>query len=166
MDFEIGKIANTHGLMGHIKVFPTTDDPSRFSKLKQIFVIQKGVPIIYTLQSVRQHKNIVILKLYEINTIEEAQLLKGATIKIPKELALPLQSDEYYIKDLYDLNVFTEENENLGTVKDVIQTSANDVYVVQNENGREILIPAIKQCILNVDIKNKKIIVKLLKGLL
>mgnify|MGYP000133330403 FL=1 len=94
-----------------------------------------------------------------------AEKLKGATVKIPPEDALPLEEGEYYIRDLYDMNVVTDEGENLGIIKDILFTGANDVYVVKPEKGKDILIPAIKECILDVDVENKKMTVKLLKGL-
>ena len=94
-----------------------------------------------------------------------AEKLKGATVKIPPEDALPLEEGEYYIRDLYDMNVVTDDGENLGIIKDILFTGANDVYVVKPEKGKDILIPAIKECILDVDVENKKMTVKLLKGL-
>jgi 16S rRNA processing protein RimM len=169
MDFEIGKIANTHGLKGDVKVFPTTEDVQRFSLLvsKEVFVINKDVPKKYTIQNVKYHKNMAILKFKEIDTIEQAELLKNATIKIPKELALPLAEGEFYLKDIYDMEVTTDEGEYLGVIVDIMQTGANDVYVVEKDGDKktQILIPSIKQCILDLDIENKKMKVHLLKGL-
>lgn len=108
----------------------------------------------------RNHKNLVYIKLFEINNIEDAQKLKDSIIKIPESLALPLDENEYYLQDLYGLDVYEEENF-LGKITDIIQTGANDIYVVNNK----ILIPAVKQYILNIDIKNKIMHVKLINGL-
>ena len=169
MDFEIGKIANTHGLKGEVKVFPTTDDVKRFSLLvsKEVFVIVKDKVQTYTIQGVKYHKNLAIVKFKEINRIEDAEPLKTATIKIPKELALPLEEGQYYLKDLYDINVTTDQGEDLGVIVDILQTGANDVYIVEKDGDKksQILIPAIDQCILDVDIENRQMTVHLLEGL-
>ncbi|MCL1995619.1 MAG: ribosome maturation factor RimM [Defluviitaleaceae bacterium] len=161
MDFEIGKIVNTHGLKGDLKVYPTTDDPSRFSLLKQVWVSQGDRAQQYIIQYVKHQQKLLIVKFEQIDTVNQAQLLKGALIKIPNEMALPLQEDEYYIRDLYGIKVY-ENGKYLGEIKDVIQTGANDVYVV----GDKLLIPAIKSCIVKVDIAAATMDVKLPKGLL
>ena len=169
MDFEIGKIANTHGLKGEMKVFPTTEDVQRFTLLigKEVFVIHNNMPTQYTIQGVKYHKNMAIVKFKDIDTIEQAQALKNATIKIPRDLALPLAEDEFYLKDIYDMEVATEDGEYLGIIVDIMQTGANNVYVVEKDNDKktQLLIPAIKQCILDMDIPAKKMTVHLLRGL-
>ena len=164
MYLEIGKIAGTHGLKGEIKVFPITDDPKRFQLLKEINVYLRDKVETYTIQCVRYNKQFVLLKLKEIDHIDRAALLKNGLIKIPKDQALPLEEDQYYIGDLIGLKVFEEEN-HLGIISDVIQTGANDVYVVSREGKKDLLIPSIKQCILNVNIDQGIMKVHLLKGL-
>lgn len=154
--FDIGKIINKHGLKGELKIYPTTENINRFSLLKNFFVDD----LEYEIENVRYHKNFVYIKLLGINSVEDAEKLKGATIKISDELALPIGENEYYIRDLYGMKVY-EGEEFLGCITNIISTGANDIYVVDEK----IFIPAIKQCILNVDIKNRTMFVKLIEGL-
>lgn len=163
--FVIGDIVNTQGIKGEVRVIPCTDDESRFELLDSIFVEQKGKMKEYNIENVRYHKQFVLLKLEGIDDMTAAEKLKGSVVKIPPEDALPLEEGEYYIRDLYDMEVFTDEGEKLGILSDILFTGANDVYVVKAEKGKDILIPAIKECILDVDVENKKMTVKLLKGL-
>jgi 16S rRNA processing protein RimM len=163
--FTIGKIVNTHGVKGEVRVLPTTDEPKRFSKLTQIEVFGRTQQT-YEVEGVRYHKNFVLLKLKGVDTCDQAETLKNTQIKINRSESLPLASDEYYISDLYDLNVETEEGRSLGVLQDIIYTGSNDVYVVYSEiTQKEILIPAIKQCIKRVDLAERKMIVHLLEGL-
>lgn len=163
--FTVGKIVNTHGVKGEIKVIPTTDDPKRFKKLKNIFVERKKLET-YEIENVRYHKNFVLLKLKGIEDINTAELLKGSVIKIDRKDSLPLKKDEYYISDLFGLQVYTEEERFLGELMDIIETGSNDVYVVKKEDReKDLLLPAIKQVIKGVDLESKKMIVHLLEGL-
>lgn len=161
--FVIGKIVNTQGIKGEIRVIPTTDDINRFKKLKEIYIFRRGNLDLYEIEGVRFHKQFVLLKLKGIDSINEAELLKNTEIKIPKELAIPCEKDEYYISDLYGMKVLAGEEE-IGIIEDIIFTGANDVYVVKSKDS-EILIPAIKQCILDVNVKEKIMKVHLLEGL-
>ena len=113
MDFEIGKITTTHGLKGEVKVFPTTDDPKRFDQLKNkdVFLVLKNKPIPYTIQTVRYQKNLVLVKFKDIDDVDVAAKLKSAVIKIPQALAIPLEEDEFYLKDIYDMTVITDQGE-------------------------------------------------------
>lgn len=165
--FEIGKIAGTHGIKGTLRIFPTTDDPSRFDLLKEVIVENENEKIVCKVNKVAYHKNFVLLTLEEYNDINAAEKLKGGRILIPEDKALPLKKDEYYARDLYGIYVYTDEGELLGKLNEIYKTGANDVYSVLGEapGEKELLIPAIKQCILSVDIKNRKMTVKLLKGL-
>lgn len=164
--FTIGKIVNTHGIKGELKIMPTTDEPKRFSQLKHILVDRSKLLTPYDIESVRYHKNFVLLKLKGIDDINLAEQLKGSTIKIDRKDSLPLGRDEYYISDLYGLEVYTEEERYLGKLIDIITTGSNDVYVVKNpENPKELLLPAIKQVIKKVDLENQKMMVHLLEGL-
>lgn len=163
--FTVGRIVNTHGIKGELKIMPTTDDPKRFGKLKEIYVERKEIKK-YGIESVRYHKGFVLLKLEGVEDMTAAELLKGATLKIDRKDSLPLKKDEYYISDLYDLEVYTEEERFLGIIADIIHTGSNDVYVVKNEEtGKELLLPAIKQVVKNIDIEAGKMTVELLKGL-
>ena len=163
--FEIGKIAGTHGLKGTLRVFPTTEDPSRFELLKQFIVENRGKKETFHIEKITYHKKFVLVTVKELKDINEAECYKGATIWIPEQEALPLEENEYYMRDLYGLTVITQEGEELGILTDIYETGANDVYAVKKEGEKDLLIPAIKQCILSVDIVNKKMVVKLLEGL-
>ncbi len=163
--FVVGNIVNTQGIKGEIRVMPTVDDISRFKLLDHIFVDRKGNIKEYEIENVRFHKQFVLLKLKGVDDMTTAETLKGTVVKITEDMAIPCEEDEYYIKDLYDMEVVTEDGEKLGIITDVIFTGANDVYAVTNDDGTEILIPAIKDCILNVDIENNIMTVKLLEGL-
>ena len=163
--FTIGKIVNTHGIKGEVRVVPTTDDPKRFEKLKEVYIEQKNTKL-YRIESVRYHKNFVLIKFEGVDTINDAELFKNSTLKINRKDSLPLAKDEYYIGDLYDLEVETEEGRYLGELVDIIYTGSNDVYVIKNkETQKELLLPAIKQVIKRVDLEQKKIVVQLLEGL-
>ena len=166
--FEIGAVAGTHGIRGCLKVFPTTDEPTRFKHLKEVIIEHKGQKETHKVESVSFHKQFVLLKVSGIEDMTEAERYKRDRILIDEKQALPLKKDEYYMRDLYDMEVYTEEGELLGIIDDILVTGANDVYSVKNvseEGGKNILIPAIKQCILNVDVTGKKMTVKLLEGL-
>ncbi len=163
--FVVGNIVNTQGIKGEVRVMPTVDDVSRFKLLDHIFVERKGSIKEYEIENVRFHKQFVLLKLKGVDDMTAAEALKGTVVKITEDMAVPCEEDEYYIKDLYDMEVVTDEGERLGVITDVIFTGANDVYAVTNDDGAEILIPAIKDCILNVDVENNTMTVKLLEGL-
>ena len=163
--FNIGKIINTHGLKGDLKVYPLTDDPERFRLLKEIRVFDLNEKeTLYEIEKFRIQKNIVILKLKGIDSIEQAEKFKNHMIRILREEALELSDDEYYIEDLHGLLVY-EDNILLGEIKDIIQTAANDVYVVKREEKKDLLLPAIKSCILKISIEEKRIEVSVPKGL-
>ena len=162
--FVIGKIVNTQGIKGDLRVIPTTDDISRFDSLDFVYIDKRGNIDKYDIQNVRYHKQFVLLKLKGVDNMTIAESFKNSEIKITKDMALPLGEDEYYIRDLYSMDVVTDLGESLGKIEDIIFTGANDVYVVRNDIS-EILIPAIKQCLLKVDKENNKMTVRLLEGL-
>lgn len=161
--FTIGKIVNTHGVKGEVRVLPSTDDVKRFGKLKEVKVENRTMTT-YEIETVRYHKNFVLLKFKGIDTMNEAELLKNSLLKIDRKDALPLKKDEYYQCDLYGLRVVTDTGRDLGKLTDILMTGSNDVYVVRNEE-KEILIPAIKQCILKVDLEVGEMLIHLLEGL-
>lgn len=163
--FVVGNIVNTQGIKGELRVMPTVDDVARFKLLDHIFVDRKGSIKEYEIENVRFHKQFVLLKLKGIDDMTTAETLKGTVVKITEDMAVPCEDDEYYIKDLYDMEVVTDDGEKLGVITDVIFTGANDVYAVKDNDGNEILIPAIKDCILNVDVENNTMTVRLLEGL-
>ena len=164
--FEIGTVVNTQGIKGEVRVLPMTDDPKRFELLEEIELFSKEKSKLYKIESLRYHKQFIILKLEGINNMNDAEELKTHIIKIKEDKALPLLEDEFYIRDLYGISVITLDGETLGKITDIINTGgANDVYVVKNSDSKEILIPALKQCILDVDIIKNIMTVHLLKGL-
>ena len=166
--FEIGKVAGTHGIKGTLRVFPTTQDPSRFELLKEVIVDLNGNRETFKIAKVSYQKNMVLLTVKEIQDINVAEKYKNATLLIPDEKALPLGEDEYYTRDLYDMEVYTTDDEFLGTITDILTTGANDVYVVKNQNKpeeKELLLPAIKDVIIHVNVSEQKMTVNLLEGL-
>lgn len=163
--FEIGQIVNTSGLNGVLKVKPFTDDINKFSNFKTIYIKTKNSLVEFKIEQVRYVKNMVMLKLAEIDTVEEAEKYRNLYIKVLRNKEEELEKDSYYVVDILGCQVNTDENQELGKVVDVFQTGSNDVYVVKDEQGKQILLPAIKDVIKNVDIKNKIITVHLLEGL-
>lgn len=162
--FTVGKIVNTQGIKGDVRIIPTTFDITRFESLDVVYVDKKDKLEKLEVENVRYHKQFVLLKFKGVDDMTNAEKLKGYDLKIDKADALELEEDEYYINDLYDMEVVSDDGEKLGVISDIIFTGANDVYEVKNEN-ETILIPAIKECILKVDIDNNVMTVKLLKGL-
>ncbi|MBP3735953.1 MAG: 16S rRNA processing protein RimM [Lachnospiraceae bacterium] len=163
-EFRVGVITATHGLRGEVKVFPTTDEPRRFSRLKTVRVDLDGGKKTLTIRSVKYFKNMVILAFEGLDTIEAVQHLRGKDLMISREDALPLKEGQYYIPDLIGLRV-EEDGRVVGHVKDVMQTGANDVYVVETAEGKELLLPAIPDCILDVDTQGGVMQVNVLDGL-
>lgn len=163
--FEIGQIVNTSGLKGILKIKPFTDDIKKFSNLKTIYIKTKSGLTEFKIEQVRYVKNMVMLKLAGIDTVEEAEKYKNLYIKILRDQEEELEEGSYYVVDILGCKVNTDANQELGKIVDVFQTGSNDVYVVKDEQGKQILLPAIKQVIKNVDIKNKIITVHLLEGL-
>ena len=163
---RVGVIASTQGLKGEVKVFPTTDEPERFRKLKKVFLDTGKEYMPLKIKSVKFFKNQVILKFDEFQDINEVEKYRGKDLLIDREQALPLAENENFIVDLINMDVYDEEEQRLGTLTDVLQTGANDVYVVETEEGKEILLPAIPSCILEVDVEAAKMIVRIPEGLL
>ncbi len=164
--FRIGEIANTHGIRGEVKVYPTTDDVARFKKLKECILETKQEEMLLHVESCKFFKQFAILKFKEFNNINEVEQYKHCSLYVDREDAVKCEEDEYYIADLVGCTVYNEDDSELGELIDVIQTGANDVYVVRMESGKELMIPAIKECILSVSITERRVKVHLLKGLL
>ena len=164
--FEIGQIVNTSGLKGVVKVKPFTDDITKFNNFKTIYVSIKKELKEFEIEHVRFSKNMVFLKLKGIDTIEDAENYRNFYLKIKRDKGEKLEENSYYIIDIIGCKVLSEENEILGRIDDVFSTGSNDVYVVKSEDGRQILLPAIKNVIKKVDIQNKEIVVHLMEGLI
>ena len=163
---KVGIISSTHGIRGEVKVFPTTDDPQRFKKLKNILLDSGKEKRNLKIQSVKFFKQFVILKFEEIDDINDIEKYKGSGLYVTRDQAVKLKKDEYFIADLIGLTVIAEEEKLEGILKDVMETGANDVYVIELTDGRELLLPAIKECVLSVDIEKGEMQIRLLDGLL
>lgn len=163
---RVGVITSSHGIAGEVKVYPTTDDPNRFKKLKKCFLIMGKIKLELDIASVKFFKNMVILRFKQFNNINEIEKFKNAELYVTRENAVKLEEGEYFICDLIGLDVIDESDNKIGTITDVLQTAANDVYEVTNDAGKKYLFPAIKQCILSVDLNNKIMHVHVLEGLL
>ncbi len=163
---RVGVIASTHGLKGEVKVYPTTDDITRFKKLKTVIMDLGLNQIELNIVGVKFFKNMAILKFKEIDDINEAEKYKGKDLWIQREDAVKLAPNENFIVDLIGLTVMTDDGKEFGVMKDVLQTGANDVYVIKGTSGEEYLFPAIPQCILDVNLENKIMTVHIMDGLL
>ena len=162
--FQVGVITSTHGVRGEVKVFPTTDDASRFKKLKKVLLDTGKEDVELEITSVKFFKNMVILKFKGIDDMDTANKYRQKSLYVTRENAVKLKKNEYFIADLIGMAVTSDEGEDLGTIEDVLQTGANDVYVIAKD-GEEILLPAIKDCIKEVDIEAGTMTVHLLAGL-
>ena len=164
--FQVGVISNTHGVRGEVKVFPTTDDVKRFKKLKEVILDTGKEDIILTIEGVKFFKQFAILKFKDYNNINDIEKYKGKSLYVERANAVRLQKDEYFIADLMGCKVVDEDEKPLGVLKDVLETGANDVYIVTSPEGKELLFPAIKECVLKVDVENELIQVRVMPGLL
>ncbi len=162
---RVGVISSTHGIKGEVKVFPTTDDVKRFKKLKNVILDTGKEHLNLEVEGVKFFKQFVILKFKGIDNINDIEKYKGKDLLVDREHAVKLRKDEYFVVDLIGLEVFTEDGEKFGTMKDVLETGANDVYIIDSLNHGEVLIPAIKQCVLDIDIEANKMVIHLMKGL-
>lgn len=163
---QVGVITATHGIRGEVKVFPTTDDPERFLDLETVYLDTGREKKLLTISSVKFFKQFVILKFKEFDNINDVEPFRKKSLLVTRDQAVPLEEDEYFIADLIGLKVITDEDKVLGELTDVLETGANDVYQVTDENGKEILLPAIKDCILSVDLEKGEMKVHILEGLL
>lgn len=163
--FEIGQIVNHFGIKGMVKVNPFTNDISQFEELKSVLVEKNGKLLDIQIEEVKYSKNQILLKLKGIDTVEEAEKYRNCYIKIARENAKKLPKNTYFIADLLGLIVYTDENILLGKVEDIYNSGASDIYVVKSEDGKQILLPGIKDVIKQIDLEQEKIIVHLIKGL-
>ena len=153
--YQVGAITQTHGIRGEVKVFPMTDDVSRFKNMKELILDTGKEQIVLEVTSARPQKNLVILKFKGIDNINDVEKYKGCGLFVTKENRVKCKKDEYFIADLIGLRAIDEEGEAFGTISDVIQTGANDVYVITTKQGEEVMIPAIKDCILEVSVEEQ-----------
>ncbi len=163
---QVGVIASTHGVRGEVKVFPTTDDVRRFKKLKEVILDTGKENRILEIEQVKFFKQFAILKFKGIDTLDEVEKYRKKSLYVTRENAVRLNKDEYFIADLIGLKVLDEAGEALGELEDVIETGANDVYQIKMNDGRQLLLPAIRQCVLEVDVEAGFMKIYILEGLL
>ena len=162
---QVGVISSTHGIRGEVKVFPTTDNVKRFKKGITLILDTGKEERQLIVEGVKFFKQFVILKFEGIDNINDIEKYKSKSLYVTRENAIKLKKNEYFIADLIGVQVWEDNGDFLGELKDVIETGANDVYVIKQENGKDILLPAIKECILSVEIEEKKMTVHVMEGL-
>lgn len=162
---QVGVITTTHGIRGEVKVYPTTDDAHRFDYLESVLLDTGKELCELEIQRVKYFKQFVILKFRDVDNINDIEPYKGKSLYVTRDFAVPLEENEYYIADLIDMDVFLEDGSLFGTLKDVMETGGNDVYVIHTTDKKEVLVPAIKDCVKEVDVEQNKMIIHLLKGL-
>ena len=163
---QVGVITSTHGVRGEVKVFPTTDDVRRFKRLKEAILDTGKEQIVVEIEGVKFFKQFAILKFKGFDNMNDVERFRQKSLYVTRKNAVRLSRNEYFVADLIDIVVFDENEQELGVLTDVITTGANDVYEIKMKDGRELLLPAIKQCILDVDIEGRKMKVHVLDGLL
>lgn len=163
--FRVGVIANTHGIRGEVKVFPTTEDVTRFKKLKEVLLDTGKGDLKLEVEAARFFKNLVIVKFKGIDNINDIEMYKGKDLYVTRENAIPLNEGEYYLADIIGADVYTDDGEKFGELKDILETGANLVYVVMHD-GKEVLLPVIPECVKKVDAEGKKITVCIMEGLM
>ena len=163
---QVGVITQTHGIRGEVKVFPTTDDPERFVELEHVLLDTGKETLPLEIENVKFFKQFVILKFKGYDNINDIERYKRCPLLVEREDAVPLEEDEYFIADMIGMKVVTDQGEEFGTLKDVMETGANDVYVIDHPVTGEVLIPAIRECILDVDIEGGQMRIHVMDGLI
>ena len=163
---EIGQIVNTFGIKGMVKVKPFTDDIRRFDNLKKVYVESNKTKKEYQIEEVKYHKDMVLIKFKGIDNPEDAESLRNYYLKVKREDEAELEEGTYYIVDLLGLDVYSDEGELLGKLDDIFNTGSNDIFVVKYELGKQILLPAISDVIKEINLKEKKIVIHIIKGLI
>jgi 16S rRNA processing protein RimM len=159
---QVGAISSTHGLKGEVYIYLTSDDPYRFDNLKEVLLDLGSSKRPLSVEYVKYFKGRPIVKFKEFNSIEDVQKLRGCPLVVKREDALPLEEGEYFIGDLIGCTVYLDDGSTLGELTDVLRTGANDVYVVRKNDGSEVLIPVIPDCVLEKDPEHLRIVVHLL----
>ena len=162
---QVGVISSTHGVRGEVKVFPTTDDVTRFRQLKKVYLDTGREMLPLEIQNVKFFKQFAILKFKGIDNINDIEKYRGKSLMIDREDAVDLDEDEYFIADMIGMKVCTEDGGEFGTLKDVMETGANDVYIIDSPEHGEVLIPAIRECILDIDMDEERMTIHLMEGL-
>ena len=162
---RIGVVTSPHGVRGEVRVYPTTDELSRFSEVGTLLLEKEGVRSLRTIESVKQLKGMVALKLSGIDSVEEAEKIRNADLLIRRDQSSPLKEGQYFIGDLLDLLAVREDGTEVGTVEDVLKTGANSVLVIKKKDGKELLLPVIPDCVLSVDSDEGIMTIHVLPGL-
>ena len=163
---QVGAITQTHGIRGEVKVFPLTDDVGRFKKGISLILDLGRSRLDLEVETVKFFKQFVILKFKGIDNINDIERYKRCPLLVERKDAVELEEDEYFIADMIGIEVVTEDDKPFGTLKDVMETGANDVYVIDTDEHGEVLVPAIRECIMDVDIENQKMKIHLMDGLI
>lgn len=163
---RIGVITTTHGLRGEVKVYPTTDDVSRFDACDEVILVTPKEQIPLHIERVKYFKNLVIVKFKEFDDISQVETFRKCDIMVTRENAVPLEEGEFFICDVIGAEVVEEDGMPVGTVSDVMETGANDVFVIQTADGKEVLFPSIPECIRSVDVEHQKIVAHIMPGLI
>ncbi|MGI6555462.1 MAG: ribosome maturation factor RimM [Bacillota bacterium] len=163
---KIAKVINTHGVRGEVKAIPLSDFPERFNSLRTVFLEKGNGYTEYRVESIRWHKNELLIKFEGIENPEQAEMLKNKYLTVKVQDTVPLPEDSFYFFEIVDLDVVDVDGVKLGTVQDILQTGANDVYVVQRDKGKELLIPALKKVVKQVDLEKGIMVVDIPPGLL
>ena len=163
---EIVQIVNTFGIKGMVKVKPFTNNIKRFDDLKNVYIKNRKEKKEYQIEEVKYHKNMVLIKFKGIETPEDANLLRESYLLIDRSKEEPLEDGNYYIVDMIGIEVYSDKGELLGNLEDIFNTGSNDIYVVKDNQGKQILLPAISEVIKQIDIEKRKITVHLLPGLI
>ena len=162
---RIGVVTSPHGVRGEVRVYPTTDEISRFSEVGTLLLEKEGVRSLRTIESVKQLKGMVALKLSGIDSVEEAETIRNADLLIRRDQSSPLKEGQYFIGDLLDLLAVREDGTEVGTVEDVLKTGANSVLVIKKKDGKELLLPVNPDCVLSVDSDEGIMTIHVLPGL-
>ncbi len=162
---QIGKIVNTHGVRGEVKLIPLTDNPNRFDELEWVFIEKEGKMDKHTIQQVKYTKGSVMIKFTSINSVDEAEQYRDCFVLVDRENAVKLPENSYFICDILGCSVFDEKGVLLGELVDILQTGSNDVYVIRNQSGKEILLPALKSVVSSISLEQQRIDVIIPKGL-
>lgn len=162
---EVGKIINTHGLRGEVKVAPWTDSPDVFEDLEILYIENGNEKKALEIKAIKYQKNNLIVKFKEFNDINEAEVYKNSVLYAKRDALGELPEGVYYIADLIGMTVKDESKQVIGRLADVFKTGANDVYTIRREGKKDLLIPVIDDVVLSVDTKLREVIVRLLPGL-
>lgn len=163
---RVGVISNTHGIRGEVKVFATTDEKERFDDLEYVYLDTGKEKLKLEIQNVKYFKNMVILKFKGIDNINDIEKYKGKDLLITRDQAVPLEPGQFFLCDVIDSRVVEENGNPVGILKEVLTTAANDVFVVTMDDGKEVLLPVIDECVKDIDLENKLVTVYLMPGLL